>query len=254
MPTVYDKDGNPLVAQTGYNKHSVVKLDTPNISKSKRSLDQITLGVVHYTGSSSLEGTLAWFQNPEAKVSSHFVIDRDGAVVQFGELEDILWHAGKSEWQGRKWCNKYSIGYEFVCHPRDILTPPQITSLIYLVKGHVARTGMNALVGHEHISPGRKVDPGNSIRWEYLKEESRLKLMDPEQQLEFIGSQRVERKDLIEEQLVEDQKLAVAENIDIEQAKEMNEIDRANSMQDGRGNTDLSWLRVLINAILKRNV
>ena len=78
--------------------------------------------------------------------------------------------------------------------------------------------------------------------------------MDPEKQLEFIGSQRVERKDLIGEQLVEDQKLAVAENIDIEQAKEMNELDRASSMQDGRGNTDLSWLRVLINAILKRNV
>ena len=254
MADVFDKDGNLLVASVGINKHSVVKLDTPNVSKAKRSLDQITLGVVHYTGSSSLQGTLSWFQNPEAKVSSHYVIDRDGAVVQFGELEDVLWHAGKSEWQGRKWCNKYSIGYEFVCHPKDVLTPPQITALLYLVKGNVARTNMSALVGHEHISPGRKVDPGNTLRWDELRETNRLKLMDPEKQLEFIGSQRVEREDLIADQLVEDQKLALVENIDIEEAKEMNELSRASSMQDGRGNTDLSWLRVLINAIFKRNV
>ena len=113
---------------------------------------------------------------------------------------------------------------------------------------------MSALVGHELISPGRKVDPGNTLRWDSLREEGRLKLMDPKKQLEFIGSQRVEREDLIADQLVEDQKLALVENIDIEEAKEMNELSRASSMQDGRGNTDLSWLRVLINAILKRNV
>ena len=254
MREVFDKDGNLFVASVGLNNHAIVKLDTPNVSKAKRSLDQITLGVVHYTGSSSLQGTLSWFQNPEAKVSAHYVIDKDGTVVQFGELEDILWHAGKSEWQGRKWCNKYSIGYEFVCHPKDLLTPKQITALLYLVKGHVARTNMTSLVGHEHISPGRKVDPGNCIRWESLREEGRIKLMDPTGQLEFIGSQRVERENLITKQLEEDQKLAIAENIDIEQAKEMNEIDRASSMKDGRGNTDINWLRVLINGLLKRNI
>ena len=232
------------------SNYSIVKMDTPN-KKGTRSLDQITLGIIHYTGSSSLEGTLSWFQSPEAKVSAHYVIDTDGAVVQFGEREDVLWHAGKSEWQDRKWCNRYSLGYEVVRGPKGQFSPPQTSALINLLRRDIRDTGMTAVVGHEHVSPGRKVDPGNCLNWSVL--EQSLKTIDPDEKLEFLSNQRIERESIIDRMIVEDQKLAADKNIPIHDAKEFNEMQRARDMQDGRGGPDLSWLVRLINAFLKRS-
>lgn len=107
---------------------------------------------------------------------------------------------------------------------------------------------MTAVVGHEHISPGRKVDPGKCINWDNLP----LKVMDPDKKLEFLSSQRVEHEDVIDTMLQEDQQLAADKNIPIEDAKLMNEIDRAASIGDGRGSTDLNWLIRIITAIFKR--
>ena len=244
-----NRDGIDEVFQSA-NKYSMVMLDTPN-KKGRRRLDQITLGVIHYTGSSSLEGTLAWFQSPEAKVSAHYVIAADGAVVQFGDLEDVLWHAGRSEWLDRKWCNKYSIGYEVVCGPKGRFTPSQITSLHYLLRMNIQSTGMTAVVGHEHISPGRKIDPGNCVNWHT---DFKLPIIDPDNQLEYFSNQRIDHVNVIEEYLKKDQSLASSRNIPIEHAKELNEMNRAKKMIDGRGGSDFSWLPRLFRALFQRSV
>ena len=236
------------VFHAGYpSKWSIVKMDTPH-KRGTRRLDQITLGVIHYTGSSNVDGTLSWFQHPDAKVSAHYVIDQDGAIVQFGEREDVLWHAGKSEWKGRKWCNKYSLGYEVVCGPKGQFTPAQYSALLNLLRKDIRDTSMTAVVGHEHISPGRKVDPGKCVNWDNLP----LKVMDPDNKLEFLSNQRIEREDVIEEMLQKDQQLAAEKNIPIDDAKIINEIDRAASMGDGRGGTDLHWIVRILTAIFKR--
>ena len=46
------------------------------------------------------------------KVSSHFLIRRDGEVVQFVPVERRAWHAGASAWRGRSRCNDFSVGIE----------------------------------------------------------------------------------------------------------------------------------------------
>lgn len=228
-------------------KYSIAQMHTPN-KKGKRKLDQITLGVIHYTGSSSMEGTLSWFKNSNSKVSAHYVIDEDGSIVQFGDREDILWHAGKSEWQGRKWCNKFSLGYEIVCGPKGQFTKNQCSALAELLRRDIQDTAMTAVVGHEHISPGRKVDPGKCLNWDDLP----LALIDPESQLEFLSNQKIERESIIEKLLREDQKLAADKNIPVEDAKVINEINRATAMGDGRGATDYGWLLRIFSAVFKR--
>src|ERR1017187_5114335 len=46
------------------------------------------------------------------KVSAHFLIRRDGAIIQFVPCGKRAWHAGASSWQGRPACNNFSIGIE----------------------------------------------------------------------------------------------------------------------------------------------
>ena len=46
------------------------------------------------------------------RVSAHFLIRRDGALLQFVSCNDRAWHAGESAWKGRANCNDYSIGIE----------------------------------------------------------------------------------------------------------------------------------------------
>jgi AmpD protein len=46
------------------------------------------------------------------EVSAHFLVRRDGALVQFVSCDARAWHAGRSSWRGRDNCNDYSIGIE----------------------------------------------------------------------------------------------------------------------------------------------
>ena len=45
-------------------------------------------------------------------VSAHFLVRRDGELVQFVSCDDRAWHAGASHWRGRDDCNDFSIGIE----------------------------------------------------------------------------------------------------------------------------------------------
>src|SRR6188768_2384940 len=57
---------------------------------------KISAIVIHYTGSLSMEGTVSWFLNPASKVSAHYVVGREGQVLQMVHDQDVAWHAGRS--------------------------------------------------------------------------------------------------------------------------------------------------------------
>ena len=46
------------------------------------------------------------------KVSAHFLVRRDGGLIQFVPCAKRAWHAGESSWKGRMRCNDFSIGIE----------------------------------------------------------------------------------------------------------------------------------------------
>jgi AmpD protein len=99
------------------------------------------------------------------RVSAHFFIRRDGAVVQFASCDDRAWHAGASQWRGRSDCNDWSIGIELEGLEGECFERAQYQALVRVVRAAARRWPLTDVVGHEHVAPGRKSDPGARFEW-----------------------------------------------------------------------------------------
>jgi len=103
------------------------------------------------------------------RVSAHFLIRRDGKVMQFVSANDRAWHAGVSSFSGRERCNDYSIGVELEGTDFEPFDPRQYDALADLTQALRARYPLADVAGHEHIAPGRKTDPGPYFDWGYYR-------------------------------------------------------------------------------------
>jgi N-acetyl-anhydromuramoyl-L-alanine amidase len=99
------------------------------------------------------------------RVSAHFLVRRDGAVMQFVSANDRAWHAGASMFDERERCNDFSIGIELEGTDFDPFEDAQYASLAALTIALQARYPLTHVAGHEHIAPGRKTDPGPCFDW-----------------------------------------------------------------------------------------
>ena len=99
--------------------------------------------------------------------SAHFMIPRDGSILQLVPLEFQAWHAGTSIWKGRKHCNCFMFGIELIGSYGVNFTAAQYKSLVALCRWLRDTYGIedDMFTGHEHIAPGRKQDPGPSFDW-----------------------------------------------------------------------------------------
>ena len=103
------------------------------------------------------------------KVSAHFVIRRDGELLQFVSVQERAWHAGVSSWNGRANCNDYSVGIELEGLEGDPFDDRQYPVLAALLRDIAALWPVAEVVGHEHVAPGRKADPGAGFDWARLR-------------------------------------------------------------------------------------
>ncbi len=106
------------------------------------------------------------------RVSSHLFMRRDGSIAQFVPFDRRAWHAGRSAWRGRAGCNDFSIGIEL--EGMDLLpyADAQYDALARTLPAlRAAYPGIvqDAIVGHEHVAPGRKTDPGPAFEWHRLR-------------------------------------------------------------------------------------
>jgi N-acetyl-anhydromuramoyl-L-alanine amidase len=119
--------------------------------------------------------TLDWDADPYyegirgLQVSAHFFVRRSGRVMQFVSCDQRAWHAGTSSWRGRENCNDWSIGIEL-----EGLDGGHYTRAQYLQTGRLLRVlsrryPLAEAVGHEHVAPGRKADPGPGFDWAALR-------------------------------------------------------------------------------------
>jgi AmpD protein len=106
-------------------------------------------------------------------VSAHFLIRRDGELLQFVSCDERAWHAGASEWRGRPQCNDYSVGIELEGLEGDAFEPAQYRAVAALLHALVPRYPIDAVAGHEHVAPGRKNDPGPGLDWQRLARQTR---------------------------------------------------------------------------------
>ncbi len=99
------------------------------------------------------------------RVSAHFFIRRNGALLQFVPCRLRAWHAGQSSWCGRERCNDFSIGIELEGADDTAFSDAQYDRLGELARALHNRYPITASVGHSDIAPGRKTDPGPRFDW-----------------------------------------------------------------------------------------
>jgi AmpD protein len=144
--------------------------------------EAVTLAVIHSIslppgeyGGDAIErlftNRLDWDAHPYfqtirgAQVSAHFVIRRDGALLQFVSCDRRAWHAGRSQWRGRENCNDFSVGIELEGLEGDTFEDAQMRALARVLQALRARYPIADVAGHEHVAPDRKIDPGPGFDW-----------------------------------------------------------------------------------------
>ncbi len=107
------------------------------------------------------------------RVSAHFLVRRDGELIQFVSCLRRAWHAGVSNWMGQENCNNFSIGIELEGCDESPFEEPQYLALNRLLAEVRQRFPIEAVVGHSDIAPGRKTDPGPHFDWRCVHHEGR---------------------------------------------------------------------------------
>jgi AmpD protein len=102
------------------------------------------------------------------RVSAHFLIRRDGELIQFVPLAQRAWHAGASRWRGRERCNDHSIGIELEGTDDSAFTAAQYATLERLTRNLQSRLPLRDIAAHSDVAPGRKHDPGTQFDWPRL--------------------------------------------------------------------------------------
>jgi AmpD protein len=99
------------------------------------------------------------------RVSSHFLIRRDGGLLQFVPLQARAWHAGASHWRGRERCNDFSVGIELEGIDDGRFERAQYERLAILFRHLQSVLPLREVAGHSDVAPGRKSDPGTHFDW-----------------------------------------------------------------------------------------
>ena len=147
---------------------------SPNFNLPKRSKYRIKFIIIHYTGMKKESAAIDRLQNPKSKVSSHYLIKRNGEIINLVPDLYEAWHAGVSSWKHFKSLNKNSIGIEITNpghqHGYRNFSSKQIFSLKKLINFLIKkyRVKKDYILGHSDISPSRKKDPGEKFPWEML--------------------------------------------------------------------------------------
>jgi AmpD protein len=102
------------------------------------------------------------------RVSAHFLIYRDGELVQFVPLQRRAWHAGVSRWRGRERCNDFSVGVELEGTDDGKFETAQYECLLLLLKQLQIVLPLRDIAAHSDVAPGRKSDPGGRFDWARL--------------------------------------------------------------------------------------
>lgn len=111
-----------------------------------------------------------FYQLVGLRVSTHLLIQRDGALIQYVPFHRRAWHAGQSVYLGRSRCNDFSIGIELEGTDTIPYTDSQYHQLASVLRGlRQVYPKAKDVVGHADVAPGRKTDPGPAFDWQKLQ-------------------------------------------------------------------------------------
>ena len=134
----------------------------------------IDMLILHYTGMQTAQAAIERLCDPAAQVSSHYLVDEDGAILRLVPEVRRAWHAGLSVWRGHTALNARSVGIEIVNpgHERGYRDFPvlQLAAVCDLCLDILGRHPIpqRNVVAHSDVAPARKQDPGEKFDWEAL--------------------------------------------------------------------------------------
>jgi len=151
---------------------SVVERIEPSPNFDERTgLGHADMIILHYTGMQFCHEAIHRLCDPKARVSSHYVVQENGSIVQLVAEAKRAWHAGLSSWGGDTDINSRSIGIE-ICNPGHefgyVEFPSrQIAATITLCRSILTRNIIRPenIVAHSDVAPARKQDPGEKFPW-----------------------------------------------------------------------------------------
>jgi len=147
---------------------------SPNFNPKKRQFKKIKFIIFHYTGMKNESETINKLTDIQSRVSSHYLIKKNGEILKMVPDLYIAWHAGKSSWKNYKSLNQHSIGIEITNPGHEFaykkFSKKQISTLIKLSKFLIKKYKISSknILGHSDIAPERKKDPGEKFPWEHL--------------------------------------------------------------------------------------
>ena len=147
---------------------------SPNFDLKKRTRSKVKYLIFHYTGMRSENAAIKKLTSKSSKVSCHYLIKKNGAIIKIVPDLYIAWHAGISSWKKDKSLNSNSIGIEISNPGHDYkyenFSLKQITSIINLSKNLKRKYKIKKenILGHSDIAPLRKKDPGEKFPWKLL--------------------------------------------------------------------------------------
>ena len=147
---------------------------SPNFSLRKRAKNRIKFIIIHYTGMKKESDAIKRLQDPNFKVSSHYLIKQNGDILTLVPDLYVAWHAGLSNWKNYKNLNKDSIGVEITNPGHQYayknFSKKQILSLKKLLKYLIKKFKIKKkyILAHSDISPDRKKDPAEKFPWNIL--------------------------------------------------------------------------------------
>jgi N-acetylmuramoyl-L-alanine amidase len=151
--------------------------ELPSPNQDERPPDTpIDMLILHYTGMRTAGEAIARLRDPAARVSSHYVVDEDGAVLALVPEARQAFHAGVSYWRGHRQLNARSIGveianpgHEFGYRDFPVLQLAAVCDLCLAVLARHPIPARNVLA-HSDVAPERKQDPGEKFDWRALAE------------------------------------------------------------------------------------
>lgn len=159
------------------DKPEMLSIPSPNYGKRPAGMAIDTLIMHHTSDTASAQRIGAFFAKPSSKVSAHYVVGKDGVIVQCVDDSLSAWHAGVSAFQGRNNVNSFSIGIE-MCNVGDGVDPytdeeyKALGKLVaYILDSHHIK--WDHVTGHKDVAlpKGRKDDPSPNFSYDRMKAE-----------------------------------------------------------------------------------
>lgn len=148
----------------------IAQRPSPNCGARRGEITAPDMVVLHYTAMQSAQAAIDRLCDPEAQVSAHYLIARDGEVVQMVDEAARAWHAGAGRWAGCDDINSRSIGIELDNDGTSPFSAPLMDALERLLPPILARWDIpvHHVIAHSDLAPARKCDPGRRFDWRRL--------------------------------------------------------------------------------------